>query len=271
MEFLLLGQIDVVHDATSLPLGGPRNERIVARLALDVGHLVTVAQLVDVVWPVNPPATAADQVQNCVGTIRRRLISHGLPPGRLARARCGYVLGVDSGQVDAHRFGALISGARRLAADGRDREAVGVYRAADELWHGPALAGIHDGHLYGESIRLEELRITAVEDRISLELGLAMHRECTSDLFELCAHHPVRERLHGELMLALHRSGRTVEALAVYEKLRALLSVEYGLDPGPDLREFHGLILADGAGLAAVASFGAWQAARSGAVQPRAA
>jgi YVTN family beta-propeller protein len=155
-----------------------------------------------------------------------------------------YCLRIDHGELDAHRFEQLVGQGRGELAAGRPGPAAASLRAALELWRGPAL-----GDLGGESFaqveaaRLEELRLGATEDRIDADLALGRHAAVTGELEALVAVHPLRERLHGQLMLALYRGGRQAEALGAYRTARQLLVRELGLEPGPALQRLEGAIL----------------------------
>ncbi len=255
MEIRVLGPVEVIVDTVPLRLGGPRQERILATLVVSAGCLVATSVLVDVLWPARPPATARNQVQNCVGTLRRKLVAGGMPESDLTRKGPGYVLALDPRQLDVTRFVDMVGRARLLANAGRAEDAVCLLRQADELWRGPALAGLAEGALAGEALRMEELRMAAIEERIGLELSLGRHSLCVSELTALARAHPLRDRLQAELMVALHRCGRSADALYVFDRTRQLLNEEFGLEPGADLRRLQHLILTDSPELARATQF----------------
>ena len=157
----------------------------------------------------------------------------------------GYLLQVDPGQLDAARFQDGFAAGRAALEAGRPAEAAGTLRAALELWRGPVLADLADyAFTRPEAARLEELRLAALEARIGADLALGRHDALTAELEQLAGEHPLRERLHGQLMLALYRCGRQAEALAAYGRVRGLLAGELGIDPGEPLQRLHASVLA---------------------------
>ncbi|MFF1796357.1 AfsR/SARP family transcriptional regulator, partial [Kitasatospora sp. NPDC058263] len=155
----------------------------------------------------------------------------------------GYRHRLGPGDMDATAINEEVARARLLAAQGAPEEAVTGLRRALARWTGPAMAGLACPPVEAWARRLEESRLRAVEERIRLELGLGRHQDLVGELEQLVCAHPFREHLHGRLMLALHRSGRTAEALAVYRRLRTALIEELGIEPGPELRSLEREIL----------------------------
>jgi DNA-binding SARP family transcriptional activator/tetratricopeptide (TPR) repeat protein len=235
----VLGPVRVRIDGEPFDLG-PRQYRLVlAILALDAGTLVTVDRLVDLIWRDGPPRTARHAVRVAVSGLRAAFAAAGVPLAELEiRAEgTGYLLAADPKLIDAHHFRRLLAQARDLT-DGQGR--VALYDEALGLWSGePEFAGT------GLFAGLIEARLTATEDRIDAKLRLGLHHEVLDELTGLAAAHPLRERLAGQLMLGLHRTGRASEALAVYQRIRTALAEEVGLDPGSDLRRIEGLVLRD--------------------------
>ena len=174
--------------------------------------------------------------------LRRWLVDEGAGKTTIATHGSGYRIRVDPGDVDAQAFVAQVDSALRLAAQGRTAPAADQLRQALRLWHGPALAGCGGRLIEASAARLDEQRLTALEQCLDLELQLGRHDEIMV-LGELVAAHPVRERLVGQLMLALHRAGRRTEALDAYRRLRAHLAEDLGLDPGLPLQGLHTAIL----------------------------
>jgi len=248
MDFRILGPLEVRNSIGEVPLGGRRQQRIMATLLVWGNQLVTATKLIDSVWPSAPPSTVRSQVNNCVAALRRTLVAAGLPAGALRRGPNGYVLGVDPAAFDRARFEDLVACARREARAGRRAEAAGGFRAAEALWRGPAIAGLADGVLEGEALRLEELRWQAIEGRVELELNLGRHHELLPEMIALTRTHPGRDRLQAVLMLALHRSGRTADALAAFDHLRHLMRTELGLEPSSRLQALRQAILTDDVG-----------------------
>jgi DNA-binding SARP family transcriptional activator len=206
---------------------------------------------VDSLWPERPPATARDQVVNVVSALRRLLGAAGRPATRqwLATQPPGYRARIGPGQLDAEKFEALVRTADAQSAAGHPERAAPHLRTALELWRGPALADVPARFAVNEARRLEELRLAALEKLMEAEFALGRHRDLVPELTRLVAEHPLRERLRGQLMVALHAIGRTGDALAVYRAGHRLMVDELGLDPGAELRRLERAILA-GAGRA---------------------
>ncbi|WP_067460974.1 AfsR/SARP family transcriptional regulator [Actinomadura macra] len=248
-EFKILGPLEVWTGGEQLRLSGAGQQKVLAALLLSAGHLVPLSRLVDVVWPQEPPATAEKRVRNLVSELRRLLADGGLA-GPVA-AGAGYRLDVGEDELDAAMFDSRVRRARRHVAGGEPAEAVAEFRAALNLWRGPVLAGLECPALQPQVTSWEERRTAALEEGIDLELELGRHHSVISELTEQVAAHPLRERLAGQLMLALHRAGRRAEALRVFHDTRGALAEELGLDPGDQLQRLHQQILASDPGLAA--------------------
>ncbi len=180
----------------------------------------------------------------------RRLLADGTGDQVLVTDASGYVLRVAPEQVDANRFEALLEQGRQELAAGHPEAAAATLRSGLALWRGPALADFaDDGFARSEVARLEELRLAALEERIEADLLLGRHSSLVPELETLAAQHPYRERLHGQLMLALYRSGRQAEALATYRQVRRTLVDELGIEPGAPLQELERAILTHDASL----------------------
>ncbi|RZQ61657.1 BTAD domain-containing putative transcriptional regulator [Amycolatopsis suaedae] len=236
MRVRLLGPVQALaDDGTPLPVGGARLRALLALLALDVGRPVSVERLVDGLWGGEPPADAANALQSLVSRLRR-----ALPAGVLARTTAGYRL--DAEDTDADRFTDLATrGRAELAAD--PARASALLTEALDLWHGPALADVDAPFTTAHTARLAELRLTAAEDRYDAELRLGRHAGVLTDLAADADRHPLRERLAALLMRALHAAGRQADALARFERVRAELADELGVDPSEQLREAHLAVL----------------------------
>ncbi|MFF4189810.1 BTAD domain-containing putative transcriptional regulator [Nonomuraea sp. NPDC001831] len=227
-------------------LQGARQERTLATLLLDAGRVVTVDQLVDVVWD-EPPASARRQIQDLVTRLRRQLVDAGAAPGLITTQRAGYLLEPGEHGLDTRAFEALAAAARRTAAQD-PAGAVAGYREALSLWRGAFLAGIRGQPFEGAARIWQERRLAVVEECLTLELSLGRHHEVTAEALALVEQHPYRESLVELLMRALHGSGRLADALDVYRALRRRLADELGLDPGADLRRLHDVLLRSQAG-----------------------
>jgi WD40 repeat protein/DNA-binding SARP family transcriptional activator len=229
MQIHLLGPVEVSSDDEHVPLGGPKPRALLAMLALDAGSTVSAERLIDGLWGDEPPATAAKMVQLYVSQLRKAMAAHGESDAIATRGR-GYQLQLGRERVDVGRF-------ERLLAQGAAREAL-------RLWREPALADVADEPFAAAEIRrLDELRTTALEVAIDQDLDAGRHREVLPELEVLLAQEPLRERLHAQRMLALYRSGRQAEALEAYREARATLIEQIGVEPGPELRRLHELIL----------------------------
>jgi predicted ATPase/DNA-binding SARP family transcriptional activator len=242
MEFRLLGPLDVVDGGRSLPLGGPKQRSVLAVLLLDAGRVVPAEQLIDELWGETPPATVAKIVQVYVSRLRKQIGGE-----RLLTRPPGYVADV-ADQLDLVRFERLLARAR--AAD--PERTARLLREALAMWRGPPLADLaYEPFAQVRIARLRELRLEALEERIEADLCTGRNTELVRELELLVAEHPLRERLRGQLMLALYRSGRQAEALESYLTAREALISELGIEPGRRLRELHQAILEQADGLEA--------------------
>jgi predicted ATPase/DNA-binding SARP family transcriptional activator len=242
MDIRVLGPVEVVVDGRvrSLPGGGERE--LLALLALSAGRVIAVPDLIDALWGEALPANPGNALQVRVSKLRRALAAAGAPSALVVTRPPGYLLDVDRQRVDALRFTDQVVAAR-VAADADPASAARRYREALAAWRGPALAEFAAAWARGEAARLTELQLAAREELIDLELAAGRHAEVLSELATLAAAHPLRERLHARLMLALYRAGRQADALAVYQRARAVLDAELGLEPGAELRELQEAIL----------------------------
>ncbi|WP_055546854.1 AfsR/SARP family transcriptional regulator [Streptomyces sp. NBRC 110028] len=250
VAFGVLGPVVAEGDGVALALKGPRHRAVLARLIVARRRVVPVARLVEDLWDV-PPAGAVGAVQTFVGALRR-----ALEPDRPPRARSrllvtegpGYALRAAPDAVDAWRFETAVGAAATLPP------AAALRRLGDalELWRGPAYAEFEgEAWARGERTRLAELRLRAVERRAEALLALGRAAEAVPDLDAHVADHPWREDAWRLLALALYRSGRQGDALAVLRRARTTLVGQLGLDPGPRLRRLQADILAQDPGLEA--------------------
>ncbi|HST66035.1 MAG TPA: BTAD domain-containing putative transcriptional regulator [Mycobacteriales bacterium] len=264
MEIRVLGPVEVVVDGEVRPLPGGGERELLALLALSAGRVVAVPALVDGLWGEDLPANPGNALQVRVSKLRRALSTGGA----LVRTRPpGYVLDVDPGEVDALRFAERVAAARAVT-DADPVAAGALYREALACWRGAALAEFSQARWAApEATRLTELQLAAREELLDLELRAGRHAEVLAELEALTAAHPLRERLHGRLMLALYRAGRQADALAAYQRARALLDAELGLTPGAELRDLQEAILQQRADLTPPARVTATPAVQSPAVQ----
>jgi DNA-binding SARP family transcriptional activator len=255
MRYGILGPLEVRGaDGVEVDLGGPRQASVLAALLVDAGRVVPLDSVIDRVWNGHPPSTAAATVQGYISNLRK-----ALEPAKTARAPSsviasksnGYVLLADPEEIDASVFERLLGEGRSLLASD-PRSAARVLGEALALWRGPALGDYrYDQFAQAEIARLEELRLVAVELSSDARLALGEHGELVPELERLVAEYPLRERLWGQLMVALYRSGRQAEALRAYSRVRRILAEELGLDPSPALSRLEEAILAHDPAVAA--------------------
>ncbi len=240
MDFRLLGPFEAAEESEPLALGPRKQRALLARLLLDAGRTVAVERLVDDLWGDDVPETAVKMIQIYVSGLRK-----AVSPERLRTRAPGYGLELAAADTcDLHRFEALTAAGRAALATGDAAGAAEQLRAALALWRGPALAEFSaESFARPEADRLAELQLTATEDRIEAELRLGREADVTPEIETLTARHPLRERLRGQLMLALYRAGRQGEAIAAYHAFRATLDEELGIGPSPRLRELEQAIL----------------------------
>jgi YVTN family beta-propeller protein len=239
VEFRILGPLEVEDDGRVLPLGGAKQRALLALLLLHANEVVSRDRLIDDIWGERAPETAATALQGYVSGLRKAL---GVE--RILTRAPGYLLQVDSNEVDLARFEQMARAGRDALASGDAERASAMLAEALALWHGLPLADLDaTAFAYAERLRLEELRVSAIEERIEAELTLGRHAALVVELEALVAEHPLREKLRGQLMLALYRCGRQAEALQVYQEARRLLVGDLGLEPGTALRSLEQAIL----------------------------
>lgn len=248
LRFNILGPVEVMNGPTALRIPPGRQPIILSALLLEPNRVVPVDRLIDVVWEERPPATARSQVQICVSALRQLFAGLGVEQPIVTRPP-GYLLRIADGQIDSQLFIAMIAEANAAAREGRLEDGVVLLRNALALWRGPALGGENGSVFRGAAVRLEEARLAALETCIDLELRLGRHHTLIAELGGLVSEHPLRERLRGQLMIALYRSGRPAEALEVYRTGWRIMVDELGLEPGEELRHLEGAILAEDHGL----------------------
>ncbi|WP_430789493.1 AfsR/SARP family transcriptional regulator [Actinoplanes sp. G11-F43] len=251
--FRVLGslQVDGPGGAVRIPPG--RQEIILACLLMESGRVVGTDRLLDLIWPGEAPDTARTQIQICVSRLRKSFAEAGLAVTVVSRAP-GYLLRTEDESVDLQVFNRRVQASRVLVKEGRDAEAAEMLRTAVALWRGPCLNGIPNETMRTWGVRLDEDRLTAIETYLGLELGLGRGHDLVGEISRQMHENPLRERLRGQLMLALHRSGRQSEALDVYRAGRQVLADELGLEPGEELRQLERAILAGDPALLAPAA-----------------
>jgi DNA-binding SARP family transcriptional activator len=225
MEFRILGPLEVLSDGQVVDLGGAKQRALLGVLLLDANSVVSRDRLIDALWEGEPPDSATKALQVYVSGLRKLLGKE-----RLETKPAGYALAVAPDELDLERF-------RVLRAEGRPADAL-------RLWRGGPLSDFAQARFaQAEIARLQDLRLACLEERIDQDLKAGRHAELTGELEALVAEYPLRERLRGQLMIALYRSGRQAEALDAYQAARRALVDELGIEPGRELRELHQLIL----------------------------
>src|SRR6516225_7878244 len=247
MRFRLLGPVEVRVGEDWRGIGAPKWRSVLAALLINPGQIVSADTLISEVWRDDPPARAANLISIYVLRLRRLMDD---PDGQLLVTRApGYQLRVTGDDTDALLFEAMVRDGRRASAAGDPQGAASRLTEALALWYGRPLADVPSTPLVeAEAERLAELRLGAVELRITAELALGGHDQAVAELRRLLADHPLREGLWLLLMRALDGAGRHAEALEVYGQARDAISDQLGVDPGAELRQFHaGLLARDGA------------------------
>jgi predicted ATPase/DNA-binding SARP family transcriptional activator len=241
MDFRVLGPVQVLAGSGPVELSSGRQVAVLCCLLMAGDEACSRDRLIDALWGEQPPKTATNAIQVQVHALRRLL-----GPERIVRETTGYRLLREPGELDLERF-------ERLVARGRSEPpdvAAATLREALALWRGPAYEDVrYEAFAQAEVARLDELRLAALEDRIEADLALGGQRDLVPELEALVAEHTRRERLAGQLMLALYRSGRQAAALEVFQRVRAAMRDELGLVPGPALQELQRAILRHDAGL----------------------
>jgi DNA-binding SARP family transcriptional activator len=250
MDFRILGPLEVDREGRGLPLGARQQRALLALLLLHANEVVPVEEIIDELWPEAPPTSATRSVHALVSRLRRLL--DGGPAARngdedehgilLTRAH-GYVLRVAPEELDLYRFESLLSEGRSALAEGRPDVAARTLREALAIWRGPPLAEFASSSLGVAVANLNERRLSALEERIEADLAAGRTSELVAELETLVASHPLRERLRGQLMVALYRAGRQAEALQAYQDARRILVGELGIEPGQALQRLEQAVL----------------------------
>jgi predicted ATPase/DNA-binding SARP family transcriptional activator len=246
LEIRLLGPFEVVAGGALADVGGSKRQALLAMLALRNGRVVGVDALVDGLWGEELPAAPRNALHHHVARLRAALGEESI-----VGSPDGYAL--NDARVDALRFEELLAETRDALRDGDVLAAADTVASALELWRGPPLQGLpRTASFSAEARRLETLHVDALEEHFEVMLALGKHRELVPTLRSALADSPFRERLWGQLMLALYRSGRQADALEAFQEARRVLADELGLEPGPELRRLQEAILAHDPSIAAV-------------------
>ena len=246
MEVRLLGPLEVVDDSgQTVAVPGARQRALLALLALNPGRVTSAEHLINELWPTSTPQRPDNALQLVVFKLRRALGAATIetrPPG--------YLLVVPEENVDAHAFEAFVHRGRDAVAGDRTAQAIECFEAALDLWRGAALVEFGEvASAVSAAVRFEELRATTIEERFEALLEMGRDADLIPDLDAAITAMPFRERLRGQLMLALYRSGRQAEALRAFREARRVLADELGLEPGTELRRMEAAILGQDAAL----------------------
>jgi DNA-binding SARP family transcriptional activator len=243
IEFRILGPLEVIRDGRVLPLGSPKQRALLALLLVHANETVSRDRLIEELWAENPPASVESAFHVYLSRVRR-LLDSAAGGELLSRQAHGYTLRVGPDQLDATRFEGFVGEGNEALAAGKARLAADRFRQALALWRGPPLADLQaERFAIMAGDRLNEERVSALEQRLEADLALGRHRQLIGELETLVAEHPYRERLRGQLMLALYRSGRQAEALRAYQQARRTLADELGLEPSHQLKELEQALL----------------------------
>lgn len=250
MEYRILGPVEVRRQGQAIALGGAKQRALLAVLLTQPNVVVPTDRLTQLLWGQDAPPTAEHAIEVYVSQLRRVLEPDGAPYKTLIRGAAGYQLQIDLSDLDSAQFEELVEAAKQLAP----KDALPRLEQALGLWRGPAALADFEEETFSisEASRLNELRLHAIEERIDACLELGRHREVIAELMSLTREHPLRERMTGQLMLALYRSGRQAEASNAYQRIRERLVEEQGMEPGASLQTLLKRILRQDAKLTIV-------------------
>ena len=242
VDFRILGPLEVWYEGRPIPVPGAKQRALLAMLLLHAGEVVSADRMLDAVWGEDPPDAGSTALRVRLSQLRKTLAGAG---SSLVTRPPGYVMQLRDDELDLRRCERLVAAGDRALQEGRPAEAVDALRDALALWRGPPLADLaYESFAQAPIVRLEELRLAALELRVEAELSLGRHGPLVGELQELVRLHPMRERLCCQLMLALYRDGRQSDALNAYRETRRRLVDEVGIEPGPQLQELEARVLA---------------------------
>ncbi|HVD89975.1 MAG TPA: BTAD domain-containing putative transcriptional regulator, partial [Jatrophihabitantaceae bacterium] len=242
MRLRILGPLELSTGRSAVKIGGPRERIVLATMALNANRITSVEHLIDAVWGDDPPSTARGQIQGCISGLRKLFGEVGLPEA-INTQSSGYLLNIAADELDSEQFLRRTAEARTAAELDHTDEAAVALRGALNLWRGPALDGIRSDLVQRGAALLDDARLSAIDERVRLDLELGRHEEIVGELRALSADHPLRERLYGFLALAQYRSGLQAEALETCRRARTVLINEMGIEPGQQLRDLEKALL----------------------------
>jgi DNA-binding SARP family transcriptional activator len=256
VEIKVLGPLEVAVDGVSIVPTASKPSQLLAMLALNAGHVVTLASLTEEIWGYQPPRSGVPTLHTYILKLRRKLQHALADEGTLTSKdilitrRSGYLLDVEPGDVDAVRYERLSAAGRRAVNEGDQERASRTLGEALRLWRGPALADVPTGpQLAIEAMRLEENRLGDLHLRIEADLRLGRHHQLLGELATVCARHPMLENFCAQHMVALYRSGRQSQALEAYLRLRTSMVEQLGVEPSMRVRQLHHGILTGQTGI----------------------
>ena len=248
MDFRILGSLEALEEGERVALGGSRQRALLAVFLLHANETLSTDRLIDELWGERPPTTAGKTVQVRISRLRKALTAGGDDSrgnGLLVTRDYGYELVLDPDRLDSHRFERLAAEGRGELAAGRPEAAVSVLEGALSLWRGEPLGDLaYEPFAQLEIARLRDMRVVVREQLIDAKLALGGHSDVVGELEALIGENPLRERLRGQLMLALSRCERQADALQAYQDARRRLVEELGIEPGQRLRDLERAILA---------------------------
>ena len=239
LYFRVLGPVVAERNGDPLQIHSVQQRGVLALLLLRGDRVVSVDEFAEALWGDAPPASYRVQLQGLISKLRRLLG----PAARIETQAPGYRLRLSPGQLDLAEFRRDVAAAQCKIAAGELEPAAGLLTQALSCWRGPAFADIPFWVTQQAAVALDELRVTALEDRIETDIALGRHDGLISELATLTQDHPLRERFHGQLMMVLSQAGRAAEALAAYRRARELMVGELGIEPSAQLQELHRAIL----------------------------
>ena len=250
VEIGVLGPLVVSVGGISIVPTASKPSQLLAMLALNAGHVVTVRALAEEIWGAQPPRSGVQTLQTYILKLRR-MLQHALAGHHdvsskdiLITRRSGYLLAVEPGDVDAMRYDRLSAAGRQAVNEADHATASHMLTEALRLWRGPAFDDVDTGPLLTiEAVRLEENRLGDLYLRIAADLQLGRHHQVLGELATLCARHPLLENFCAQYMVALYRSGRQSESLDAYRRVRMDMVAQLGVEPSPRLRSLHQAIL----------------------------
>jgi pentatricopeptide repeat protein len=247
LYFRMLGPLSVERTGEAVCLGGPQQRAVLAALLLRANEIVSVDQLVELLWADSPPPSYRVQLQGLVSNLRRAMADDGSRAASPILTRApGYRLDLPPEHVDLELFRSEVATARQARGRGDHAVAADVLDGALARWRGPALADVTYPMIQYAAASIDEARLGATEERIDADLAAGRCEELTTELVRLTAEHPLRERFHGQLMSVYARAGRLADALSVYRQLRESLVEELGIEPSAELQRLHRTVLAGG-------------------------